>query len=343
MTHRFLCSLSALLFIAMVPLSASMTQGPWTVRTIVDGYYTTTSPHTDSDTPYGFIYSYDTVNKPRLNLALCLVDYTHKNLRGEFGFHTGRYVDANYAAEPQQYHSIFSAFLGYQFMPNAWVDVGVFPSHIGMESAIAKDNKALSRSLTADNTPYFESGARLSYAPNSKWSVAALALNGWQSIKDTNDNKAFGTQIQYRPTPKLLLNSSTFFGNERPSGEAAQFRSFHNFYAIYDVSDTWQIAADLDMGWQEKAGEAGSYSWHSWILQTSHRLSDKWAVCARAERYSDLSSVIISTPGFQASGYSVNADYAINSNLLSRFELKTLQFDTVDSVLFMTTSLVFEL
>nr|WP_290930803.1 outer membrane beta-barrel protein [Haliscomenobacter sp.] len=57
------------------------------------------------------------------------------------------------------------------------------PSHIGFESAIGKDCWNLSRSILAENSPYYETGVRLSLnSANGKWYAAAMLLNGWQRM-----------------------------------------------------------------------------------------------------------------------------------------------------------------
>ncbi len=74
-------------------------------------------------------------------------------------------MNANYAAEPGILGNFYEGNVGIKLSENnnLWLDVGVFPSHIGFESAVGKDNWALTRSLNAENTPYFESGAKVSY------------------------------------------------------------------------------------------------------------------------------------------------------------------------------------
>lgn len=44
-----------------------------------------------------------------------------------------------------------------------WLMQGSCPANIGFESAIGKDCWNLTRSMLADNTPYYEAGARVSY------------------------------------------------------------------------------------------------------------------------------------------------------------------------------------
>lgn len=58
------------------------------------------------------------------------------------------------------------------------------PSHIGFESAIGKDCWNLTRSILADNSPYYETGIKLGYtSKNEKLYLAGMYLNGWQRIQ----------------------------------------------------------------------------------------------------------------------------------------------------------------
>jgi len=109
-------------------------------------------------------------------------------------------MNANYATEPGILGNLYESNVGIKLSGsnNLWLDVGVFSSHIGFESAVGKSNWTLTRSLAAENTPYFESGAKISYtSDNDNWFVSVLILNGWQHIKPVEGNTlpAFGTQI----------------------------------------------------------------------------------------------------------------------------------------------------
>ena len=78
------------------------------------------------------------------------------------------------------------------------MDIGIMPSHIGFESAVSKDCWTLTRSMLAENSPYFESGAKLSYTTNNgKLQFSVLALNGWQRITRVEGNSlmSWGTQV----------------------------------------------------------------------------------------------------------------------------------------------------
>jgi hypothetical protein len=95
-----------------------------------------------------------------------------------------------------------------------WLDAGVLPSHIGFESAITTLNATYSRSLIAEYSPYFETGARVTFDAGERVTAAILVVNGWQSIRETNDAKAVGVQLVFRPMDKLVLNYGNYLGDE---------------------------------------------------------------------------------------------------------------------------------
>src|SRR5690606_24702719 len=158
--------------------------------------------------------------------------YENKRVRANLGLGIGSYMNANYAAEEGVLKNIYEANVGIKLSKehDLWLDAGVMPSHIGFESAIGADCYTLTRSILADNSPYFETGAKLSYSTkNGKWDMAVLVMNGWQRIQrvEGNSTPALGHQLTYRPSEKITLNSSSFIGNDKPD-EAKQMRYFHN-------------------------------------------------------------------------------------------------------------------
>src|SRR6185295_5898902 len=125
-------------------------------------------------------------NEFNVNLGLLKASYNTDWIRGNIALATGTYMNANYAAEPGVLKNIYEANAGVRISKskNLWIDIGIMPSHIGFESARSYDCWNLTRSIIADNTPYYESGAKVTYtSDNNKWMVSALALNGWQRIQ----------------------------------------------------------------------------------------------------------------------------------------------------------------
>lgn len=330
--------------IILLPVLASLTAaaqtaaGPVTISGYVDAYYSQESGDSavrDRQlTPGGAtpVYSHGRNNEFNLNHALIDAKYSAESVRASLGLQAGTYVDANYAAETQAMRHLYEAVAGFKVSDGLWLDAGIFPSHIGMESAVSKDNWVLTRSLVADNTPYFETGAKLTCDPNSQWTLGVLVLNGWQNIRDNNANKAVGTQVQYKPAPSLVFNSSTFIGEGRNAPDHdRRLRYFHDFYFTARLNPKFSVGGQFDLGFEHKSSTDHAFNrWYSGVLVARCQFSDRYAASARAEFYHDADGVTIATgtPGnFIARGGSVGLDYAPAKNLLWRLELRTLRAD----------------
>ncbi|MEO6287961.1 MAG: porin [Dyadobacter sp.] len=308
------------------------TQNHFTVSGYVESYYVQDFHKTENHTLPGFIYNHNRTNEVNLNLAMLRGNYNTDRLRANISLAAGTYMNANYAAEPGVLKNIYEANAGIKIAKNhnLWLDAGIMPSHIGFESAIGKDNWALTRSLVAENTPYFESGAKLGYtSSNDKWYVSAMYLNGWQRIQrfDGNSTPAFGTQITFKPTSAVTLNYSTFIGSDKPDS-LRQMRYYHNIYGIFQVSEKWGITAGFDIGSEQKQKGSSSYNtWYVPVLIARFSVSPKVNIAARGEYYHDQKGVIITSGtenGFQTYGFSMNCDYAISSRVMWRIEARNL-------------------
>lgn len=308
------------------------TASPVTFSGYVEAYYQYDfNKPADNNRP-GFIYSHNRHNEFNLNLGFLKGSYNTERVRANFAMASGTYMNANYAAETGVLKNIFEANAGIKISKkkNLWIDAGIFSSHIGFESAISKDCWTLTRSMLADNSPYFESGAKITYTTdNNKWIVSGLLLNGWQRIKrvDGNSLMSYGTQVQFKPNPKTTLNYSNYIGTDKPDS-SRQWRYFHNLYGIFNVTDKFGITAGFDIGSEQKAkGSSSMNTWYSPVLILKYAVNDSWALAARGEYYYDKNGVIIAsgTPnGFQTTGFSMNIDYMPAPNAVFRLEARTL-------------------
>lgn len=305
---------------------------PFSFSGYVEAYYQYDfNKPADNNRP-GFIYSHNRHNEFNVNLGFLKGSYNTERVRANLAIAAGTYMNANYAAEPGVQKNIFEANAGVKISKkkNLWIDAGIFSSHIGFESAVSKDCWTLTRSILADNSPYFESGAKLTYtSDNNEWLVSGLFLNGWQRIKrvDGNSLMSFGTQLQYKPNAGILLNYSTFIGTDKPDS-IRQMRYFHNLYAIFNVTGKFGIIAGFDIGSEQKVkGSSRMNTWYSPVLLLKYAVTPKWAIAARGEYYYDKHGVIVAsgTPnGFQTTGFSLNVDYTPIPNAIIRMELRTL-------------------
>ena len=280
----------------------------------------------------GFIYNHNRHNEFNLNLGYIKAAYATEKVRANLAIATGTYMNANYTAESGVLKNIFEATAGIKLSKkkSLWLDAGIFPSHIGFESAISKDCWTLTRSILAENTPYYEAGAKITYATDDgKWLLSGMALNGWQRITRVSGNSlmSWGTQIQYKPSDKMLLNYSTFIGTDEPD-TARLSRFFHNIYGIFTISQKIGLTLGFDIGTEEKFPNGNnSNTWYSPVVILKYTINNKWAIAGRAEHYNDKNGVIISTGtpnGFQTTGGSINIDYAPVKNILLRLEGRNL-------------------
>ena len=278
-----------------------------------------------------FVYSHNRHNEVNINLGYIKSAYQKDNVRANLALMSGTYSNANLAAEPGVLKNIYEGNIGVKVSKksNLWIDAGIFSSHIGFESAVSKDCWTLTRSILADNSPYYESGIKLSYtSPSEKWFISGLFLNGWQRIQrvDYNNTPAFGTQFTFKPNKKITLNSSSFVGNDKPDS-AKQMRFFHNLYGIVKLNDKLAFTAGFDFGAEQNSKGSSDYNtWYSPVLILRLSPDSKNSFAARIEYYEDINGVIISTGtpnGFKTMGYSLNYDHAISDNAVWRIECKS--------------------
>lgn len=278
----------------------------------------------------GFVYAYNRHNEFNVHLAYLKAAVSASRMHGNLALMAGNYPNANLSAEPGTLKNVLEANAGVKLSKNheLWVDAGIFSSHIGFESAVGKDCWTLTRSILADNSPYYEAGAKLSYTtPNGKWFFSALALNGWQRMQRVPGNSLIsgGTQITFKPNAKITLNSSTFFGTDKPDSVRLA-RTFHNFYGIFQLSDQFGLTLGFDTGWEENARSGDNPNfWYSPVLIARCAINDRVALAGRVEYYSDKNGVIIATGtpnGFQTFGVSANLDVQIHKNAVWRIEGK---------------------
>ena len=305
-------------------------------------YYTYDFNQPENNQLPGYLYSYNRHNEMNLNIGMIQLQYNSERVRGNFALMAGTYTHSNLAAEPGGLKNIYEANVGIRLSKTRqlWLDAGIMPSHIGFESAVGANVATLTRSMQAENSPYFSAGAKLNYiSPNGKWNMSLHYLNGWQRIKRTDGNTtpAFGHQVTFIPNDKFSINSSSFIGSDTPDS-LRQMRYFHNLYAIFKPVQHMVLTAGFDIGAQQKAKYSDSYNiWYSPILVAQYLFSEKWSATLRAEYYADKKGVIITTDtpnGFQTLGLSLNIDYHFSENILWRVELRN--FSSKDAVYFNT-------
>ena len=259
-------------------------------------------------------------DEPALNLGFVDAKMNTDQYYGRLALQYGSSVVANYAEESQEFFRYFQeAYLGVKLSDRLTLDAGIFFSHIGMESWISRDDWNLTRSLIAENSPYYQSGVRMSYQISNSLSAQALLLRGWQNISN-NENPALGTQLAWKATDKTSFTHNLFVGNIH--GE----RIFNDFIIKREITDSFGIAAAYDLGVQKRRAEDTAI-WQGWSVIPHYRINTSLAVAGRVEYYSDPHQVIVTSLSgerFNATGLSANIDYAITPTLLWRNEYRVM-------------------
>ncbi len=270
-----------------------------------------------------------------INLAYIDATLTGTRVRGRVAAQFGTSVQANYAAEPHignfsgpdVSRDIQEATAGYKVASAVWVDAGVFFSPFGSENWISRDNWTYTRSLIADNSPYYEAGVKATWTIDPKWSAQLHVINGWQNISETNSSKAAGARVDYTPRTGLAFAYDVFVGNEQPDSMPSRLRTFNELIVTVGVTSKLQLRGTLDVGTQEHYDGDGTGTWNGYALVARYQLSQRVAVAGRVEGYSDPEQLIINTGepyGVQATGVSLGLDVAPMPKLLWRSEVKWL-------------------
>jgi len=274
-----------------------------------------------------YLYNHNRHNEFNVNLGLIKIGIYDEKYRSTLALQTGAYGNDNYSEESGLLKSVFEATVGVSLNNDntLWLDAGVLPSHIGFESAISMDNYTLSRSLSAENSPYFLTGAKLTYNPNDKLELAALVTNGWQRIQRVKGNSllSYGTQAIYQPTDRISINWSTFIGTDDDDYNR-RMRYFSNLYTQLDIGERFHVIGGIDIGAQQT--HKGSETYNLWYTPTVigyWSINELWGVGARGEYYQDEYGVIV-YDNFETYGFSTNIDYSPTSNMMFRVEARHL-------------------
>ncbi|MFN5922058.1 MAG: outer membrane beta-barrel protein, partial [Bacteroidota bacterium] len=132
-----------------------------------------------------FLVNHKQINNVGVNIALVRTHYSNGNTRANAGIMFGDYSRYNLGAEDMSLRNIYELNAGVKLLKNdnLWLDAGVFESYLGFESPLGVNNATLTRSMFAENSPYYLSGVRLQFTSrDSRILFSGYYLNGWQRM-----------------------------------------------------------------------------------------------------------------------------------------------------------------
>lgn len=272
-----------------------------------------------------FLYSYARTTGVTVNLARLGAELDSPDVRGAALLAAGTFMEDNQGFEEPGLQNVNEAWVGVRLAGETWLDAGIFPSHLGAESAIGLASPTLTRSLTAENSPYYLAGFKVITAIGDNLELGVVGANGWQTIRQTTPpGLGGGTWVTWTPDDAVTLNWSTWVGYQQPE---AQVRLFNDLYATVTL-ERLDLIAWVDVGAQ------GGAVWGGGNAQARGWLTENVGVSFRIERFSDPAGLVVQLDGTGTTlwGGSVGVDVALRPLLddgsgqaMWRLEARTLR------------------
>lgn len=309
-------------------LSIPLSNGKLSLEGYVDTYFSYSFNH-PKDATHPYFVSFTRDNEVNIDLAYISVKYTSDRVRATLTPGYGTYMNANYASERQTLQNLIEAYVGIKPFKNKgiWLDMGVISSPYTNESAASFDMLVYTRSLGAENVPYYLTGAKLTLPLSSAWTAYLYLLNGWQVIQAQHDPLDFGSQLEFKPNDKWDVNWNTYIGNESSATHPDyKTRFFSDIYATYSPTQRWTFTADAYSGWQqiENGQNTVTRNWWNANVCAKYTFIPGQSVSARVEKFHDPSSVLVtpvtSVTGFRLSSASLGYNWAVTDQVLFRVE-----------------------
>ncbi len=269
-----------------------------------------------------------------INLAYIDISYTNKRVRARLTPGFGSYMNNNYALEKGTFKNLIEATVGINLSPekNIWFDAGIFGSPFTNETAISKDHLLYTRSFSPEYSPYYFSGARLSFPILPNMNGYLYLVNGWQKIEDNNAYASVVTQIEYNINKKLLVNWSNYAGNESSvANPHFKNRYFTDIYALFNTGGKLSFTGDFSFGIQEYTDTINnatkSHNWWVGNICAGYKINDEYSVTGRFEYMEDLNEIMVSSItnqfGFSSYSSSLCVNRKFGSNAIFRLEGRT--------------------
>jgi hypothetical protein len=274
-------------------------------------------------------------NEFNVNLAFIEAKVDGPTVRGRIALQAGTSVQSNYLGErtigrvqgPSLAQHIQEAVAGFRIGNSVWIDGGIFFSNLGVEGWISRDNPQLSRSLVADYSPYYSSGAKLTWTASARLTARLDVVNGWQNISENNSGKGVGVRLDLTPSASTTLSYYNLFSDEAGN----RLRTFNGAGARLTAGRA-TVQGELDIGTQGKsAADGGTATWYGTVLALRWQVATQVWVVGRVEGFDDKDQVIIGTgvnadsvPNgpLRATGGSIGLDIAPQGRVLWRTEVR---------------------
>lgn len=231
-----------------------------------------------------------------LNLNLFAVDIQRKPAR--WGFHliagAGTAMDIVHSGESASLRReirryVYQASVATRVSQKVELEAGIYPSHIGFESFLSKDNWTYTRGWLAEFSPYYQTGVKATFHIRPHLSAQVHVVRGWQLIGDNNHARSFGTQLAWTGE-RLSVAVNTLAGPELPN-DTHHRRTLVDLVVSGQLTPGTSIAGSLDAGQQQDPAGGRSHWWAAGV-QGRRAMTSRLALAARIERFVDPRGVV---------------------------------------------------
>jgi len=203
-----------------------LTMGPLTWSLYVDAYYAYQFHAPIDHTIFPGVVA-NRHNEVSLNLAVLGVEVT--GLDGPIGrlyVQYGSNMDASYGQDPTVARGYFLSSSAFKYIEQAAVgwhfhalhginlELGIFPSYVGLESYLPQENWSYTHSFVSDFTPFYFFGLRAQLFATRRLKIELWLVNGWQTFGEWHEGRSGGYAINWRPRGWLSLIHSLYLGQE---------------------------------------------------------------------------------------------------------------------------------
>jgi hypothetical protein len=301
-------------------------------------YYNYDFSQENRNTRDAWFYNHNLQNTIAPNLFILETNYKTKDLYMQLDLMFGSYAGAIMANEPIWAKPVYQAYIG-TTAGNFDIEAGIFESGVGLESAKGMDNPTLTRSIFAENTPYFLTGIRSRWEDNTGIiMIEGAIVNGWETVvrHATLQNTTPGGLFRLRlGSKKVHVHYNLLYTEDAGGINISVPRLLNGIYFKHALNTLqWFLGYDNV--------KTDDNNVHMPYLILRKEISERFAFALRGEYARDFTRTrfllpqSIDTPGgtlllerdFEVWSASLNVDYSPRKNLLLRTEIRYMEGQT---------------
>lgn len=169
--------------------------------------------------------------------------------------------------------------------------VGKYVTLAGAEVIDPRGNPAYSRSILFGYAiPFAHTGVRAAFVSDA-FSLVVGINNGWDQLKDANEDKTVELGFAFAPSDVLSLYVQAYSGKE-PTAAGDGTRDLVDLVLNISPNDRLGLTFNFDLGRQDGVaslvdGRTLEAEWSGWAAYLKYRLGEQWRFLLRAEAMDD--------------------------------------------------------